>query len=77
MPKKVPSEWRGVRLSSTEAGDASLEPHDFHVEPADPLMVIALKGAAVVVVRAATDTEEGLDDFEEPRLPLALWKGWT
>src|SRR5438105_1032417 len=60
-----------ARLASTAAGNAFLQPLDFHVEPADPLVELGLEGLAVVAVAAAAVAEEGLDAVEELLLPLA------
>ena len=59
-----------ARLASTAAGDAFLQPLDFHVEPADPLVKFGLEGLAVLVV-AAGIPEERPGAVEELLLPLA------
>ena len=60
-----------ARLVSTAAGNAFLEPLDFHVEPADPLVELGLVGLSLVVLATATVAEEGLGAVEELLLPLA------
>src|SRR5262245_6022561 len=60
-----------ARLASTEAGNAFLQPLDFHVEPADPLVELGLDRLVVVAVAAPTVAEEGLGAVEELLLPLA------
>ena len=58
-------------MASTEAGNAFLQPLDFHVEPADPLVEFGLEGLALVALAAAAVAEEGLGAVEELLLPLA------
>jgi hypothetical protein len=58
-------------LASTAAGNAFLEPLDFHVEPADPLVEFGLDGLAVLGVTTAAVAEEGLGAVQELLLPLA------
>ena len=58
-------------MASTEAGNAFLQPLDFHVEPADPLVELGLDRQVVVVVASSTVVEEGRDAVEELLLPLA------
>ena len=53
------------RLASTEAGNAFLQPLDFHVEPADPLVEFGLDRLALVAVPATAVAEEGLGAVEE------------
>src|SRR5262245_24205279 len=60
-----------ARLASTEAGNAFLQPLDFHVEPADPLVELGLDRLVVVVLATSAVPEEGLDAVEELLLPLA------
>src|SRR5512143_1061029 len=59
-----------ARLASTAAGNAFLQPLDFHVEPADPLVEFGLEGLPLLVLAAAV-AEEGLGAVEELLLPLA------
>src|SRR5262249_6318333 len=60
-----------ARLASTAAGDAFLQPLDFHVEPADPLVELGLQRLALLLLAAAAVAEEGLGPVEELSLPLA------
>src|SRR6516165_10511450 len=60
-----------ARLASTAAGNAFLQPLDFHVEPADPLVELGLERLAVLLLAAAAVAEEGLGAVEELLLPLA------
>src|SRR6516165_8151082 len=60
-----------ARLASTAAGNAFLQPLDFHVQPADPLVELGLERLAVLLLAAATVAEEGLGPVEELLLPLA------
>src|SRR5512135_2908986 len=59
-----------ARLASTAAGNAFLQPLDFHVEPADPFVEFGLEGLALLVLAAAAVAEEGLDAVQELLLPL-------
>src|SRR5512147_1887463 len=60
-----------ARLASTAAGNAFLQPLDFHVEPADPFVEFGLEGLTLLVLAAAAIAEEGLGPVEELLLPLA------
>src|SRR4051812_34393133 len=60
-----------ARLASTAAGNAFLQPLDFHVEPTDPLVELGLVGLALLALAAAAVAEEGVDAIEELLLPLA------
>jgi|GEM_PF-4260760 len=42
-----------TRLASTEAGNAFLQPFDFHVGPPNPLVEFGLDHLAVIAVTAA------------------------
>src|SRR5262249_36673269 len=60
-----------ARLASSAAGNAFLQPLDFHVEPADPLVELGLEGLPLLALTMAAVAEEGLDAVEELLLPLA------
>src|SRR5262249_18403554 len=60
-----------ARLASTGAGNAFLEPLDFHVEPADPLIEFGLDPFVIVVLAGPAVAEEGLGALQELLLPLA------
>src|SRR5262245_1281186 len=64
-----------ARRASTAAGNAFLQPLDFHVETTDPFVELGLDRLVVVVVAAAAVAEEGLDAVEELLLPLADLNG--
>src|SRR5262249_38522163 len=71
MLNRVSSGLTSARLASTEEGNAYLQPFDFHVQSADPLVEFGLDGLIVAVVTAAAVAERGLDAVEELLLPLA------
>src|SRR5512135_3819640 len=60
-----------ARLASTAAGNAFLQPLDFHVEPADPFVEFGLEGLSLLTLATAAVAEERLDAVEELLLPLA------
>src|SRR5215472_18162623 len=60
-----------ARLASTAAGNAFLQPLDFHVESADPLVELGLGRLALLTLAASAVAEEGLGPVEELLLPLA------
>src|SRR5262249_44965463 len=60
-----------ARLAPTAAGSAFLQPLDFHVESADPLVELGLGGPVPLRLVAAAVAEEGLGPVEELLLPLA------
>src|SRR5512135_3596898 len=60
-----------ARLASTAAGNAFLQPLDFHVEPADPFVEFGLEGLPLLTLATATVAEERLNAVEELLLPLA------
>src|SRR5512142_2969698 len=60
-----------ARLASTAAGNAFLQPLDFHVEPADPLVEFGLEGLPLLTLATATVAEEGLGAVVELLLPRA------
>jgi hypothetical protein len=60
-----------ARRASTAAGNTFLQPFDFHVEPADPLVELGLGGLLLLPLAAAAVAGEGLGPVEELLLPLA------
>jgi hypothetical protein len=61
----------GARWASTAAGNAFLQPLDFHVEPADPFVELGLDRPALRLLAAAPVAEERLGAVKELLLPLA------
>src|SRR5947209_6500982 len=60
-----------ARRASTAAGNTSLQPLDFHVESADPLVELGLGGLLLLPLEAAAVAEQALGPVEELPLPLA------
>ena len=58
-------------MASAAAGNAFLQPFDFHVQSADPLVELGLQRLALLLPAAAAVAEEGLGAVEELLLPLA------